>query len=93
MATRAEILAVADSMCDVSTKLKQAKSISDQALESNTVRAINWTSPEVEDVLATAGRTFSGQDVSNSIGSIDNYVKSWWATHGQNLEKLTKPIV
>ena len=89
----AEILAVAGAVEDVCKKLKQSKQTADQTAESNTVRTIDWSSQRVTDALAAAGKVYTGQQVSNALGSLNAYRNTWYAAEGGNIEFLTTSIV
>lgn len=98
MATTAEIVAIASAVKDVARMLKAAKYAADQVIARNQVEAITWDSGE-DAALAAAGLSFTGEEVSNALGSLVEF-RDYWTNgavtqgdHGGNFEKLTEPIV
>lgn len=88
-ATDGEVVALAEAMIQVATKLKEANSIMSQALANNSAQAIDWNTTTALDEKA-----YTGAEISNVIGSFATFGSAFWdAGHSQNIELLVKPIV
>jgi len=96
-ASDAEVVAVAEAMISVATKLKEANVIMSQALANNSAHSIDWTLQATKDVLEdhpTSPTAYTAAEVSNVIGSFATFGSAFWdAGHSQNIELLTPPIV
>ena len=89
MASPAEVVAIAEAVVAVAKKLKEAKALMVQTLDSNTAHAINWAA--LTDELD--GKDYDGSEISNAIGSFVVFDTGFWNVHGGNMQLLAPPIV
>lgn len=93
MATDKQIVDLANSVTDVCTALKRYKKNADEVLSDNTTRSIVWTDAATEAVLAAANIDYTGEQISNALGSMNTFNTGFWDTgNGTNIEVVTEPI-
>ena len=78
-----------DACADLSSKAKALQYLAAQALANNSAKGLDWNTPGLIDENVEG---VTQAEVSNVIGSLAAF-NTFWATHGGNFEKLTKPIV
>lgn len=92
-ATANEYAAIAESVSQVASKMKQAKYLAEQVLANNSAQGADWNSQEAADALTAAGVDYTPAEISNAIGSLSTFTGAgFWNTHGGNFEQLAKPI-
>lgn len=103
MASDLEVRKVLNSVKESARLTKSLIAVLNQALAYNSAQSISWndlatSNPDMVsggDVVDSSSDPISATpaEVSNALGSLDNLLNTWWATHGGNIQKLTNPIV
>lgn len=97
MANQIQVTKIIEALEDLAKSAKALRHIVEQGLDYNSAISIDWAEVDTDVVGSVTdgvltGKSYSQTDVSNAIGSLDAY-RTYWGTHGGNLEKLTNPIV
>lgn len=103
MAARAsEIVAIGEAVALVSEVMRQAKYLADQVLANNSAHAVDWNLRSTQDALDSAGKPYTGREISNAIGSLAKFRDDFWngtppagnqGGNGGNFELLSRPLV
>lgn len=94
-ATPNQITEQAQATAVVAQQIKSVLVIARQVVAHGQTLGVDWNDlpAEAEDGEFVVGTEMTPGQVSNAIGSIDNFVSTFWAGQGVNLELLSKPIV
>lgn len=95
MPTPNQITEQAKATAAVAQQLKAALVLARQVVAHGQTLGVDWNNlpNEAKDGNFVLGTEITPAQASNAIGSIDNFVSTYWAGQGVNLEILSKPIV
>jgi hypothetical protein len=97
MANQIHVTKITAALEDLAKAAKSLRAVIEQGLDYNSAISVDWAEVDTDIPGSVTGGVITGKsytqtDISNAIGSLDAY-RTYWNTHGGNLEKLTDPIV